>query len=197
MADGKIDMLFQSACDSAVDLALSQLQNNLVTAENFEEWRAQIANSFSAVWKPVASLWRKKAIDNAKRDELRAIHGLAYDRVITNEIYRRLTDAWRAEYEKNRYEESLNIEVDGVAFKALKRIDVLWQGWESDEYAWLVEDNGVKRIVMTNHGQHMFVDTAVLQNKIEMYQQAIEDSKQLIQDVVGEPTYFSAYFERA
>ena len=77
-------------------------------------------------------------------------------------------------------EKSKIIEVNGKTFKALEVIDVLWAGWESDDKAWLVNDDGVLKLVASNHGTLHFTGKEFLEEKINEYQLAIENSKKLL-----------------
>ena len=58
--------------------------------------------------------------------------------------------------------------------------DVLWAGWECDYYAWVVEDEGKKKLVTSDNGHRSFSDKEFLINKIKEYEKAIEDSTRLI-----------------
>ena len=49
-----------------------------------------------------------------------------------------------------------------------------------DYYAWVVEDEGEKKLVISDHGHRSFSDKEFLINKIKEYEKAIEDSKRLI-----------------
>lgn len=77
-------------------------------------------------------------------------------------------------------EKELEIEVEGKHFKATDICDVLWAGWESDDRAWVVMDEGQAKLVASNHGELTFVEPEFLENKIKEYQQVIEDSHRLL-----------------
>ena len=67
--------------------------------------------------------------------------------------------------------------IDGVSYKKIKTFDVLWSGWECDSIAWIVEDATGKRfVIMTNHGSPQLSTVAALQERIETYQQVINDT---------------------
>ena len=86
-----------------------------------------------------------------------------------------------AQYVMKQNEERLKyITVNGVDYKADKVIDVLWSGWESDQQAWLVNDNGVPKLVATNHGQHMFVSLGFLEERIAEYERVLSESREVL-----------------
>lgn len=86
---------------------------------------------------------------------------------------------WLEAYKAEIKDEALNIEVNNQPFKAIAACDVLWSGWEG-EGAWVVVDNGVKKLVTSNHGSLNFTEASFLENKISEYKKAIEDSEQLL-----------------
>lgn len=83
-------------------------------------------------------------------------------------------------FKQKTYQESLKVSVDDKDFIAEKVIDVFWSGWECDDKVWLVNDEGQKKIVASNHGQTYFADKQFLEAKIKEYQQAISDTQDLL-----------------
>lgn len=81
--------------------------------------------------------------------------------------------------EKN-LQEKLKVSVGDKSFVAEKVVDVLWSGWECDNYAWLVNDNGEKKIVASNHGDTYFTDKSFLEGKIKEYEDAINATKEML-----------------
>ena len=53
-------------------------------------------------------------------------------------------------------------------------------GWECDNTAWVVVDNGVKKIVTSDHGTLSFTEKVFLEDKINEYKKAIEDTEKLL-----------------
>ena len=79
-----------------------------------------------------------------------------------------------------RLDRELTVVVDGKKFKALSIIRVLHCGWESDCEAWLVDDEGEMKLVMTNHGDTYFANKSELVEKIEEYEGALAESKAVL-----------------
>jgi hypothetical protein len=69
------------------------------------------------------------------------------------------------------------ITVDGVNCKIVKEFQIAHVGWESDNTGWIVEHDGLRKLVMTNHGNHYFATKEELQSKIEEYNQLIADAE--------------------
>ncbi len=77
-------------------------------------------------------------------------------------------------------EKSMWVEVDGVKYRAIKKLDVLWHGWESDNTVWLVNINGEKKVITTNHGQVYVADESLITEKIAEYAKLIKDSQDFL-----------------
>lgn len=75
------------------------------------------------------------------------------------------------------------VTVDGVDYVAKKVIEVLHSGWESDNCAWLVDDNGKMKIVMSNHGSTYFANKSELEEKLKEYRDTIDATVDLLKDV--------------
>lgn len=87
---------------------------------------------------------------------------------------------WSENYLAELKEQSLNIEVNDHSFKAIAVCDVLWSGWECDSNAWVVVDNGIKKLVTSDHGTLSFTNPSFLEDKISEYKKAIEESEKLL-----------------
>lgn len=62
--------------------------------------------------------------------------------------------------------------------KVIYRFGVLFEGWECDSKAWVVEDKKGKRwIETTNHGSKCIATKEFLEDQIEFYQSAIDQTK--------------------
>lgn len=111
----------------------------------------------------------------------RTIYENTFDKFVSSLSYvKAQQEKWQQEQEAIRIEKSLHISVNGKEFKALAVCDVLWAGWECDDKAWVVYDDGVNKLVTSNHGQLEFADAQFLENKIQEYKTAIENSQQLL-----------------
>jgi hypothetical protein len=79
--------------------------------------------------------------------------------------------------EEKIYQDSLKVNVEDKKFIAEEIIDVYWSGWDCDNHAWLVNDNGQKKVVVSNHGKKYFTDKTFLEEKIKEYEKEILKEK--------------------
>lgn len=77
-------------------------------------------------------------------------------------------------------ERDSRLDVDGIQYQVLKKIDVLWSGWECDGLAWLVQTDDGPKIVMSDHGQKHFDDGDELRARIFAYNEAIRETEELL-----------------
>ena len=80
-------------------------------------------------------------------------------------------------------ERDSRVEVDGIQYRVLKKIDVLWSGWECDGSAWLVQTDDGPKIVMSDHGQKHFDNGDELRARIFAYNEAIRETEELLKMV--------------
>lgn len=107
-----------------------------------------------------------------------------FDKQIKNfTIYLEKSTELQEYFKQRTYQESLKVTVDDKDFIAEKVIDVFWSGWECDDKVWLVIDEGQKKIVASNHGQKYFADKEFLEEKIKEYNQAINDTQDLLKQL--------------
>ena len=81
--------------------------------------------------------------------------------------------------------QELIVTVDDKTFQALDTCEVLWSGWESDDRVWVVDDDGVKKLVTSNHGSEYFTDPSFLEDRIAEYEEAIQNSRRLLNLLKG------------
>lgn len=58
---------------------------------------------------------------------------------------------------------------------------VLWQGWESDEVGAVVQQDGRRFLVVTDHGRAVKCTQDRLTSKIEEYERAIRETRAAIE----------------
>lgn len=75
------------------------------------------------------------------------------------------------------------IEIDGKSYQKIMTFPVMYSGWECDSSAWVVDADGEKKIVMTNHGTPYFSTVAELEGLISGYQQTINETQEAIEMV--------------
>ena len=135
-------------------------------------------NSDNVIWEndPIKKAKYKNIINSYKNIYFDTINSRFKDFSIYNEKVQEL----KSFNEQRAYEESLKIKVGEKEFVAEQIIDVLWSGWECDAKAWLVNDNGEKKIVVTDHGTPYFAEPNFLEEKIKLYQKTIEDTQNML-----------------
>lgn len=87
---------------------------------------------------------------------------------------------WQEHLKEEAYQHSLSVNVQDIEFTAIEKCDVLWSGWECDNTAWIVEHEGQKKLVASNHGNTYFAERSFLEKKIKEYEQAIANSKKVL-----------------
>ncbi len=75
---------------------------------------------------------------------------------------------------------SLQVQINGQKYIAEDVIDVFWSGWECDDKAWLVKIDDEYKIVNSNHGEHQITDKNFLENKIKEYEEAIANTRRIL-----------------
>jgi CRISPR/Cas system CSM-associated protein Csm4 (group 5 of RAMP superfamily) len=169
-----------------------------MTLEEFQQWNKEMLESYYSCYEIVKELIKQirgdydplKDYDSDKEDPLKEEDNQKFFRQYRDtfeNIYQQFIDSMPAFAQKQQelkdyrdaeaQERLLNIEVDGKKFKALKAIEVLWSGWECDGTAWIVEDQGQKRLVASNHGELYFADKDFLEEKMKEYKEAIAETE--------------------
>lgn len=65
--------------------------------------------------------------------------------------------------------------------KVLLEFNIAHIGWECDSTGWIVLlNNGHKGVVMTNHGSPNLADASELESQIELYQNLIDETKEVL-----------------
>lgn len=77
------------------------------------------------------------------------------------------------------------MQVEGREVEVLMVFPVMHSGWECDEKGFVVNDNGTKKIVLTNHGSAYFASEMELSLKIEEYKHAIASAESAL-DIIKE-----------
>lgn len=73
--------------------------------------------------------------------------------------------------------------------KIIKKLPVLWKGWELDDQWYLCEDaDGKKVLVISDHENFYVVDAKPLQDKIDEYKQVLAESEEVMKAIKGELT---------
>lgn len=72
------------------------------------------------------------------------------------------------------------ITVEDKQYEVVKKIEVLWCGWECDEYAYAVKtDTGIK-LVISDHGTKLFAKSNFLEERINAYKSAMTETEEML-----------------
>lgn len=74
-----------------------------------------------------------------------------------------------------------------VDVRILYTFRVIWEGWESDNTAHIVEYKGKRKIVMTSHGAPFFADKKQLEERVREYESLLKDTKAALACLEGKP----------
>ena len=196
-----LEPYFKELCENFVNAQFNPAVVESLTLPEFEIW----LRNFQALWSEHITSIRRRFIktiretngydihnDSVESDpcfsgenanllaEYNSVENMYYEKVKQNLVFASKMKELVEFYSLKAHSDQLNIEVNGKKFKALKMIPVFWDGWESDNKAWLVCDAGQNRIVMSNHGQLYFAQQAELAAKISEYKKVIADTQELL-----------------
>jgi hypothetical protein len=73
--------------------------------------------------------------------------------------------------------EAIRVKNEG---KTLLQFPVLWQGWECDTLAWVVEHEGETHLIVTNHGGIYFGDEEFLRDRLKAYAEAVAGAEKAL-----------------
>ena len=72
------------------------------------------------------------------------------------------------------------LQVSGERCAVVATAPVYWTGWECDSTAWVVEKNGKRILITTNHGSQVEGDVELLRSKLLEYASAIAATQALL-----------------
>lgn len=200
---------FKVYCEDFFKVNYFQSENDLVkeishlTAQEFKEWNIKMMDRYDKKYDIIRSIlkemrekegfntniadidWDKDPIKKEENKVIVKSYQEVYNNVFneklkTYEIYQKKLNELHESIKQEQYQNSLKVTVDGKDFVAEKVIDVFWSGWECDDKAWLVNDDGKMRIIVSDHGHKYFTDKSFLEQKIKEYQSAIEETNEVL-----------------
>ena len=114
-------------------------------------------------------------------EDYRAIrYGLLDQHATTLARYEELNAARIAQAQAQATEERLHVSVGDVTYRAEAVADVLWSGWECDSSVWVVNDQGERKVVASDHGCLQFVEPSFLEERIAAYETALKETRALL-----------------
>lgn len=177
-----------------------------MSATEFQEWNHSMNNAYYKKYDVVREIikkmrdkehfdasslnvdWDKDPIQKEENSTIVKMYQNVFNDVFDKEIkkyqiYLKKVTELQEHLKQKQYEDSLKVTVNEQNFVAESVIDVYWCGWECDDKAWLVNDNGQKKIVTSSHGQKYFADKSFLEEKIKEYEQAIYKTKEMLNKI--------------
>lgn len=106
-----------------------------------------------------------------------------YNSVVEIDIVEKMFDRVREKRLKEQAEKDKYIKIGDVAYEVVKKINVLWSGWECDQYAYAVKTENGNKLVASNHGELMFVEEKFFEDKINEYKKSITDTEELLKTI--------------
>lgn len=58
--------------------------------------------------------------------------------------------------------------------------EVLYSGWDCDGMAWIIDMQGTKKLIMTNHGSMYEAQLSELQELLKYYAQTLKDTQKAV-----------------
>ncbi len=200
---------FKISCEDFFNTNYFKSENDLVkeighlNTQEFKEWNMKMIKKYDEKYDIIRAIlkeirdkagfkthvadidWDKDPIQQEENKAIVKSYQEIYNNVFneklkTYEIYQKKLNELHESIKQEQYQNSLKVTVDGKDFVAEKVIDVFWSGWECDDKAWLVNDDGQKRIVVSDHGHKYFTDKSFLEQKIKEYQSAIEETNEVL-----------------
>lgn len=117
----------------------------------------------------------------------------AVDQVYPENKYRNFTQMFGEEFskkwlqhrakliKKEQDRENSKIIYNDIEYSAIYHFDVLHCGWEMDNRAWIIEDEGTRKLIMTNHGIPYESEVAELKGFISGYKKVLENSEKALE----------------
>jgi hypothetical protein len=196
---------FQNLCNAFFekeDLSLANIEKSCKekSVDDFQTWYLEVVNQYFEQTNPemlkVVKYLRgdfdcfkdDSELDPLKKEENKVIF-TQYKDISNNTINEKFlqldciksrNEEWFKVLRQKQLDDALKITVENKNYVAIDMCEVLWSGWECDANAWIVEDEGKKKLVTSNHGSLYFEDASFLENKIKEYEAAIEKSKEML-----------------
>lgn len=116
-----------------------------------------------------------KARKSANLEFNRHMEGIYASKMMIEIMSNQKEKARLEQIERDRF-----ITVEDKKYEVVKKIEVLWSGWECDEYAYAVKtDTGIK-LVISDHGEKMFAKSNFLEERINAYKSAMTETEEML-----------------
>jgi hypothetical protein len=128
------------------------------TTQDISQWSAEL-------WKVLEQTYTK--------EERKGI--INFTQILEPEFQKSRVD--RMEYLFMQEQLKIPVKVNGVEYKAIFIFDLMWESWDCDGTAWVVQTQEGNKVVFTNHGSHYFIENDELQERVDNYNEMMESKK--------------------
>lgn len=125
------------------------------TAQDVSQWSTEL-------WKVIK--------DTYTEEELKGI--INFEKILEPEFNKSRLD--RIEYLVMQKRLKVPVKVNGVEYQAIFIFDLMWEFWDCDGTAWVVQTPEGNKVVFTNHGSHYFIESDELQERVDNYNEMIK-----------------------
>lgn len=165
----------------------SYLQRFSSDKEKFDEY-IKVSNNFNDILRAnVQELHDNLEVFYSNEDELRAARKAAnklfnehMEQIYNSDFIKVMFDKEQIRRKKEQEEKDRFIEVNNIQYEVVKKIGVLWSGWECDQYAYLVKTEDGLKLVTSDHGQMIFSETDFLKDKLAEYKEALSETEGML-----------------
>lgn len=77
-------------------------------------------------------------------------------------------------------ERNKTITYQGKVYNVVHYFEVLYSGWECDGMAWVIDMDGTKKLIMTNHGSMYEAQLSELQEQIKYYAETMQQTQKAV-----------------
>lgn len=181
----KIDILDKSIFKD--EASINSFLSNFSEDEQLDKYMHETKLFNTLLMANIKELHENLEIFYSNEDELRSarieankIFNERMSVIYESKIIKNIFERNRVKFLKELEERDKFIEVDGKEYQVIKRIDVYWNGWEFDQYAYAVKtDEGVK-LVTSDQGIKSFTKPAFLEDKINEYKEALSSTEEML-----------------
>lgn len=128
------------------------------TTQDISQWSAEL-------WKVLEQTYTK--------EERKGI--INFNQILDPEFQKSRVD--RMDYLFMQERLKVPVKVDGIEYKAIFIFDLMWESWDCDDTAWVVQTQEGNKVVFTNHGSAYFATNDELQERIDNYKEMIDTGK--------------------
>ena len=128
-----------------------------------------------------------KSLNDFQQEIFRAMdlkeHGNKYQRLedFLDQSFMEKIDAQRKVLLKQEEKErNKTLTYKGEVYNVVHYFEVLYSGWECDGMAWVIDMEGTKKLIMTNHGSMYEAELSELQGLLKYYAETMQETQKAV-----------------